>query len=425
MNHRRRRVLQALGVTLAGLAGCQGRTDDDDNQTPVGSPESDPTDTPPSDGTAEPSKQAAWHVETDAAIDEVQVINGNVYAGTGGRDAEAGTAELLSVTSDGTVRWRESIDRRMARVATVDDGTVYAITGNYQGPHGSGYQLHALDAADGSTDWVWAPELTYKFFEFVGLDAESVFVGTRDDAIAADGEELYAINRADGSVRWSAEVGDVAGGVVVDGIVVAGRHEVRAFDAASGDSRWSYRHDDIGALNTAGFGGHVLLGDQTLRGLDTGDGSVRWTYGEDALVTSWDPVGDGVVVGTEGSVAELDDAGSERWRADRGVIVSQAITGSDTLFLTDDTTVVGFDRSDGTERWTAETADPTEYPRPAGLANGHLVYDGQAGVVGAIDTATGEPAWTWSTPSGGATAQVLDGTVVVASDAGLRGLGVE
>ena len=132
------------------------------------------------------------------------------------------------------------------------------------------------------------------------------------------------------------------------------------------------------ALTRVGEDAYVAVGE---RGDDAlvvwlrADGSVRWTYGDDVLVTSWRPLPDGVVVGTEASVAELDSTGEERWRTDRAALVHSAVATESTVYVADETTFVGLDRSDGTERWTAGAADETEYPRAAGVVDGRLVLD--------------------------------------------------
>jgi outer membrane protein assembly factor BamB len=87
----------------------------------------------------------------------------------------------------------------------------------------------------------WGPSECWRFRTGIGAYAPTVVDGVV--YFAAQNEVLYALDAADGAVRWRREraVQLYSRPVVEDGtVVVAGYEALQAFDAASGDEGWSF-----------------------------------------------------------------------------------------------------------------------------------------------------------------------------------------
>lgn len=409
MDRRRRRVLATCGATVLGLAGCLGEPDGDagtstsptagtapdDRDTVSGTPPGGSTTSPeePPDDTRTPAgpRRTAWHVPTELTPQRPLVVDGTCYLGTGSYDEGSAEATLLAITPDGTVTWRQDTGHLKARVAAVVDGVVYAISGDRtsSGLHGQDFRVHALDAASGTREWVWAPEKPYKFFTVLGVRAGTVFVGTHDDALEDAGESVSAVT--DGSARWEVDRGDVMTGTVVDETVVAVDVAGAAGLAASdGEERWTFESQDSGGIEADAFGDLALTGEGTLHALDAVDGSERWTYG-DGDVSNWVVRGERVFVGGPQLVA-LDDQGTSHWTYDRAGVPSGVVTGEALVGFGEQTLFV-LDRATGEERWRIEI--DTAYPTPGGIAGDRLAYGARDGGVHVVDVATGDSAWSW------------------------------
>lgn len=413
MDRRRRRVVQACGTAILGLAGCLGesaspgteptptiRTPTDEHDTASGTPPggstTSPGEPPTDDRTPAGPRRARWHVPTALTPQRPLVVDGTCFLGTGRYEEESAEAELLAIERDGTERWRTGLDQRTADVVAVRDGMVYAISGERDsiGLHGKDYRVHAFDTESGTEQWVWPPEKSYKFFEFVGLRDGTVFVGTHDDALQDSGEAVHAV--ADGESRWRYGTGDVMGGTVVgDTVAATDPGGVTALAAGDGTKRWTFEGGDYGRVNAEGFQDLVLAGDRTLHALDAVDGAERWTYG-DGHVSTWVTEGGRAFVG--GSVvAALDTGGTAHWTYEKGGIPT-GVGPDEVLVGQAERALFVLDRATGAERWRVETE--TEYPSPGGIAAGRLAYGTRESGIVTVDLETGESAWSWNTSAG-------------------------
>ncbi|MEF8888386.1 MAG: PQQ-binding-like beta-propeller repeat protein [Haloarculaceae archaeon] len=435
MDHRRRRVLVACGAAAFGLAGCLGdnageptastrrRTPADEtdttSQSPPGGPTTSPDEPPTNDRTPAGPARTRWHVPTEGTPQRPLVADGTCYLGTGKRydQDEPDDAALLAVDESGTVLWREHTGQPYVRVVAVSDGVAYAISGDTQGPHGEDYRLHAFDATSGKRHWVWAPQLSYKFFEFLGVRNGTAFVGTHDDALEGAGESVHAI--ADGAADWRQSTGDVMGGTLVgDTVVVDHAGGIDAVAAGDGTERWTYDVEDYGGNEVTGFGDRVLVRDDGLHALDAREGSERWTI-DDWTVTNWHVESDTAYAGGERVVA-LDRSGSPRWTYEAGGLPT-AVGTDDSIVGVSTHELFILDRPTGEERWRVDV--DTEMPSPGGIVNGRLAYGTREGGVVAVDAATGDAAWSWRSNAGLVTPAVAGQTLVVGrADGGLWGL---
>ncbi|MFC7240676.1 PQQ-binding-like beta-propeller repeat protein [Saliphagus sp. GCM10025317] len=244
--------------------------------------------------------------------------------------------EVYAASADGTVcaldretgerRWQYRLDETCRVAPVVADGTVYAADDD-----GS---VYALEAESGRVEWTLATDETAAVAE-VAVTSGDVFAGTADGVVrcidgksgslewtrdlqvavdvegdgdgycdgdagpgdertsylaatddlvvATDGDSLYALEAADGAIRWRFDTGGaleapaVAHGTVY---VASGDLSVYAVDLASGAER--FRFDTGGATPTAPavVDGTCCVGtdEGVIYALDATDGAARWRY---------------------------------------------------------------------------------------------------------------------------------------------------
>ena len=200
---------------------------------------------------------------------------------------------------------------------TVVDGVVYIGSGY---PNGS---LYALDAADGSVKWISAAG---------GFDYASPAVVDGVVYAASRNNRLYAMGASTGGVEWTSTIGYVTSAPsVAHGILYLqdNDRETHAFDAATGLQLWTA---DVG-----GFGGsssspavadgtvYVQSADRRLYALDAGTGAVRWSaaLGEFYLGSTSPTVAGGMVyaVTDHDKVYAFDaSTGEPRWTSPATVV---------------------------------------------------------------------------------------------------------
>lgn len=428
---RRRTLLAALG---AGLAGCSA----DDVPETFGSPTGPrPADTTPTDPT--PDGPVRWTASLDGgAGDPLLTGAGLGYVDGSGPaydrwlfvPARGGTLHALD-PGTGTERWRGSLDKRARDVAVAGEpGLVLAHAGTNE--LGDDHLVRAFDAA-GSEQWSFpesAGATPWGPLALLGADGGRVFVASRDDQPASDGERLWALDATDGRTGWTGEVGDPHSAAITDDAVfVASRQAVDAFARPEGDRLWrytaddaDYRFDTLRARGRTAFfatesgpgagtvhavspdGSHawrrdryttaVALGDGLYLGggpvtaVDPGTGDVRWETGGHSFLPGA-PVAAGRLFAGGDGVAAYDTESGDRlwqWSADAEIVVTGAAT-ADAVYAgtgggrDSPNFVHARDATDGSERWTFETA-----AEPSEVALGELVYVGDAtGTVYALD----------------------------------------
>jgi outer membrane protein assembly factor BamB len=197
--------------------------------------------------------------------------------------------------------------------------------------------------------------------------------------------EVVALEAGTGAERWRARTGEggstTAGSLVLlaGDEVVAGDYNVVAFDRRDGALRWRFTPTDgygAGIYLGAAAGDLVLAGSPAGRvyAIDRRTGTARWSHLviDDGKTTIFQPVTDGEIVvagyttftapNTGGMVALDIATGRERWRVafprpadptlDSGWAGGPLLTDEAVIGVSAEGVVFGFDRRDGTVRWT-------------------------------------------------------------------------
>ncbi|WP_394740182.1 outer membrane protein assembly factor BamB family protein [Natronococcus roseus] len=149
------------------------------------------------------------------------------WSSVDGGPGNARRADANALEAPDTVAWRDEGGGEPAVV----DGTVYL----------AGDEVRALDAADGSLEWETA------------IGGQSPTVTVADDTVYVGGEELVALEAETGSKEWSTTVGDnsVSAPLVAFGTAyVLSEGALYAFDSTDGSLRWERESVDVD-----GYGG--------------------------------------------------------------------------------------------------------------------------------------------------------------------------
>ena len=179
---------------------------------------------------------------------------------------------------------------------------------------------------------------------------------------------VQVFDQETGTQQWRYDFGRLTGLVAADGAVYLGEKQrssqsrLFAFDARTGERRWTQTVDNLASALTVADG-TLYAANGTLAALDTADGTVRWEHAQVAG-TGFTIVGapddqlgaDGGAVyygGTGGviALAAVDGSlgwqwGSPAWNTDVG-----PVSVGDTVYVGGDGDVVSLDRGDGSPRW--------------------------------------------------------------------------
>lgn len=244
----------------------------------------------------------------------------------------------------GTPRWSHFSGAPVLSTPTLVDGTLYLANVDET--------VYALDAASGTVRWRHQHTLDIErstSLELLGAPApavagDQVYVGFSDGFVVA-------LGRADGDVRWTAEVGQgtypdlIAPPVPVGDAVIAGGFSEPLIAFAETDRVHRWRVETGVAAPVATLDGQLYVPgtDGQLRKVDPRTGEVRWTWasGTDGTLTTpvATPAGLFLTSG-EGSLYLVDpETGTTRWRFAPGTVVNGAaapvaVAGRDVYLVT-------------------------------------------------------------------------------------------
>ncbi|MFT4037174.1 MAG: PQQ-binding-like beta-propeller repeat protein [Thermomicrobiales bacterium] len=196
---------------------------------------------------------------------------------------------------------------------------------------------------------------------------------------------------------------------------------VTALDALTGAVLWSNATTGTSVQTPAVAGDTVYL--TTIKGelvaLNTATGAEQWRFGSSLAIDSAPVVQDGVVyVGSDDStVYAIDGAtGKPNWQATIGGPLWRSLTiGGGLLFAGSSTgTVDALDLASGEARWQFTGDDPSQSVGTPFFTNG-TVYMSNAGVMHALDAATGTELWRREFP--GARPATYAGNLLISTSA--------
>jgi outer membrane protein assembly factor BamB len=273
-----------------------------------------------------------------------------------------------------------------------------------------GIAVYALGVESGRE--LWSKQFHARLWTSVlvthgGLGDPTLFVvrdsieEPNDDSNAdreSDSPRLFALDGADGSVRWDTSLDSpMYGSLAAYGDLVCGGGEFgfSAFDAATGDRRW---HADIGRATDPAVGdGSVFVGTDvaTVHALNPRDGRERWAV-------------------------ELPNAESDERQVE--VRTSPAIADGTVYVAVTDGNLYALNAVTGKRQWTFDGGSRLSVsPTVVGTGDDAVVYAGSGqGNVFAVDAADGSLDWSHQlTGSVETPPVVVDGVVFVGDDEGL------
>jgi outer membrane protein assembly factor BamB len=263
-----------------------------------------------------------WSVDTDAAFSTPVVSGGQVFIGTvagvesisaatGAQSWIKNTSEsfyasptlsnsMLYIgaysddffyalhTSNGSLKWTQTLGSGVASAATVSGGIVYIGCNDYK--------IYALNASTGAILWTYTTGGQVR--------SSPTVVGGMVYAGSFDGK-VYALNATTGALVWSYTTGGpiydspaVANGAVYIG---SGDHKLYALGAGSGVLLWSVTTGSVIYGSPAVANGMVVVGseDAMVYALNTRTGATIWTLATGGLVDGTPGIANGVIyIGT-------------------------------------------------------------------------------------------------------------------------------
>ena len=435
--HRSRRwVLRAGVVATAGLAGCSDNGGDDqprdggeaapDRETETEAGADTVGGTPDAgESPEETATEAATETETETTAEErgqPQALGDEWPTFQSGPERSGYSPRNTPPSAPVAEAWRQDLSPVARPEAhsqpTLVDGTVYTAFNCSGGADDPRLCLLAVDAVTGEEVWRESTMPATPDGALVSVQTTTAHGGGRVYA-ETDRGYLVAADAGTGTVQWDRQfqsVSDNLDGTLLysEGTLYAhagptgntydeGEGGIRAVDAASGDTLWSFT--DLQSFGTlaAVDGTLVAKGDSraTTYGLDPETGEVRWST--DAYPTSRFGCRDGTCYAYGGSAHAFGTDGTQEWGRE-GVAFSPrapdefgpAVANGRAFFPTADEGVVALETASGDELWRSGGGDDTRgrtVGTPVLAGDGETVYTTTDVEVLALDAASGDVEW--------------------------------
>ena len=215
----------------------------------------------------------------------------------------------------------------------------------------------------------------------VKLPVDQPLAAEGDKIFVVTGETLHALNAADGSSVWTAQVGKPSAPILARGgwVIVAGGGSVIALRGADGETIWSKSAGVISERPAIdGDGLYLPIAEGRMIALDLKTGNVRWDLEVGASPTEPLAYGDCVYFGSDSKrfVSLKASSGREQW----GWLIGTRIIGpaaadeSRVYFTAMDNILRALSRGNGGRRWA--------YPLAYRPTRGPVVIGGLVGVPG-------------------------------------------
>ncbi len=335
---------------------------------------------PGEDGTvaASLSLASADAVPDDLTIDAPPAVGDRVFVAG---DTGDGSAVVAFGATSGELEWVHTVDAEVGAPAIGETGVVVVTTDDGR--------LQGIGVDSGELSW--ESELPDDRGEVASdpiVRGSNLYVNTLD----TDSNEvfLHLYDLADGSRKWSTQLGD-GDTAVVPAAAVANRQAyaadgtgtLHAVSRTLGSVEWSYEAGDSIRRSPAVDEGVVYVGttDGQIAAVDGASGTGIWTAEVGGNVaTSPSIAGDAVYVGTAtGEVIALDaDTGESLWSIEvSGVPSGTAVDGNGVVYVTTTGGQIQAIR-DGTRLWAETPAGATGAP---GITDGLVVTGDEDGTV--------------------------------------------
>ena len=394
----RRKFLRALGVaTVGSVAGCGGGGEQD---APAGGNDGGNDQPDTSTTTAEPT--TTEEPTTTAEPGPATSVEPGQWSMLQGGPRHVGVSPGAGIGPEKpTTDWSRGVGSGVTTDPVVDGDTVYVGTANGR--------VYAISRADGSVRW----RNDYPRMSGLAVDGDTVYVSA---------DRLYALDVSNGSRRWRHGIGGqlATAPVVHNGTAYVASDEPRLYAVADGERKWR-------TLSMTGYIPAPAVTDSAVfmghgRGVSRlylSGGAQEWQYITQGQASGAPTVRNGRVVTpfADGLVAEVnaaDKADRTTTQLDQGAQASAAVTDAATYVTTTGAQLHKLSRADGETQWSVDLGAPS-YSPPA--ISGDYVYAADNATVQAFTHEGGNPAWTWELDAAvrGGVAPV-DGTLYLATD---------
>lgn len=372
---------------------------------------------------------------TDAATTAVSTDAGDEAGGSATFRGDAARTGVFHATGElkGEERWHFATGGPVRSSAAVAAGMVYV--GSEDG------NLYAVDAKTGAEKWHFATDGAVSSSPHV---ADGVVYFTSEDG------KVYAVSAADGELRWERQTAGPkvfglqdweyfsASPLARDGVVYVGSRgsdtQFYALDAADGSVKWSVQTGNKGVRTAPAFADDTLYV-TTLEGkimaLNPADGTEKWAAIHGVLIHSTPAVADGLIYygSRMASTYAVDAAtGKVRWmrgESEGSWVESSPAVADGVVYIggSDSHEFHALDAATGKDKWTVDLktnlfTSPAVVGDTVYIASGDAYQEGADGALYALDTATGDIRWSFGAQNFFSSPVVAGDTLYIGNDDG-------